>query len=114
MLDLSKMYKTTGKQMPHIGNMVEKLMLKNRITKAEVARQLDVHSIGINRYLKQPTMHAALLWKIGQILEHNFFIDLAEAFPPIESTPEDVLKKQVDELQRENDLYKKMFVKPQV
>ena len=52
-----------------------------------------------------------LLWKIGQILEHNFFIDLAEAFPPIESTQEDVLKKQVDELQRENELYKKMFVK---
>ncbi len=112
MPDLRKMYQTNGMTMPHIGKLVEEVMDKNHMTKAELARKLDIHPIGINRYFKQNTLHAALLWKIGQILNHNFFADLAEQFPlVIEPSAEEALKKQVEELQKENELYKKLFTK---
>jgi transcriptional regulator with XRE-family HTH domain len=113
MPDLSKMYKTNGMIMPHVGKMVETAMENKHITKAELARRLDVHPIGINRYLRQATLHAALLWKIGQVLNHNFFEELSLQFPLVkEVSVEETLKKQVEDLQKkENELYKKLLVK---
>lgn len=78
---LSKMTQANGASMPHNGQMVKQLLEARKVTKSELARKLGVSPGGVNGYLGQPTLHAALLWKIGLILEHDFFADLSAPFP---------------------------------
>jgi plasmid maintenance system antidote protein VapI len=114
MPNLKKMYATQGKQMPHAGQLLNEIMLKKHVSKAELARQLGISPIGINRYIQQQTLHAALLWKIGLIVKYNFFAQLAAEFPSVE-TPEEMQQKQLQEklqqLQKENEIYQKMLGK---
>ena len=42
MPQLRKMYDQTGKSMPHLGNMLAQLIKQKRISKAELARKLNI------------------------------------------------------------------------
>ena len=111
MPQLRKMYDHTGKPMPHLGNMLAQLIKQKRISKAELARKLNINGTGINQYIKQSTLHAALLWKIGQILEYDFFAALSKEFPISSTTElEQTLQHQINDLKKENELYKTILM----
>jgi plasmid maintenance system antidote protein VapI len=111
MPQLRKMYAFTGKPMPHLGKMLEQKLTEKRISKAELARQLNVNGGSINQYIGQSTLHAALLWKIGQILEFDFFAALSAEFPKnVAAELEISLQQQLTDLKKENDLYQKILV----
>jgi len=57
--------------MPHAGNLLAQVMKQRMITKTEMAQKMGVASSGINQYCKQNTLHAALLWKLGEVLDYN-------------------------------------------
>jgi transcriptional regulator with XRE-family HTH domain len=81
MPNLKKMRQTTGVPMPHNGELVKQVMKAQRLTLSQMTRLMDITPSGIREYLARPTLHAALLWKLGQVLEHNFLAELSMAFP---------------------------------
>jgi plasmid maintenance system antidote protein VapI len=108
---LTKMSHVNGEQkMPHAGKLLEKVLEEKGVSKAELARRLDIHPIGITHYIKQHTLHAALLWKIGLAINHNFLADLSAAFP-IEtlSNKEAQLQQQLADLEKKLAVYQEVL-----
>jgi transcriptional regulator with XRE-family HTH domain len=102
---------------PHNGQLVKQILETRKVTKSELARKLGVSAGGVNAYLRQPTLHAALLWKIGLILEHDFFTDLAAHFPQRTSTALELAQQQqITQLNMELEAVKKIltYVRPGV
>lgn len=115
MPNLKKMRQTSGVPMPHNGEMVKKVMKAQRLTLSQMARLMDVTPSGIREYLAQPTLHAALLWKLGQVLQHNFMYQLSAAFPIQTPTPlEQELQQQLAAKEAEIATLQKIldFVRP--
>lgn len=110
MPQLRKMYTTSGKPLPHVGGKLAQLLNEKRLSKAWLCRQLHVNSGAANQYIRQQTLHAALLWKLGQILEFDFFAWLSNEFPLQKtSQQEQALQQQIIELKKENELYKNLL-----
>jgi hypothetical protein len=113
MPSLNKMNQVNGKKaMPHAGNLLKKVLNEKRISNAALARAINIHPVGLGRYLKQPTLHAALLWKIGLVLNYNFFELLSNEFPVKEagiSGKEAQLQQEINDLKKEVELYKKVL-----
>jgi plasmid maintenance system antidote protein VapI len=114
MPSLTKMQSSMGKNAPHIGQMVARIIADRNISKSQLARWLEIHPSGIDRYLKQSTLHVALLWKLGEVLHYNFFAALSQDFPVVYvSEKEEQLKKdlqqQIIDLKKENELYQKVL-----
>jgi plasmid maintenance system antidote protein VapI len=106
----NKMQSNTDSPMPHIGTMLVQVMKLRMITKTELARKMDIASSGINQYCKQATLHAALLWKLGQVLDFDFFAWLSKEFPlQTTSQQEQELQQQIIDLKKENELYKNLL-----
>lgn len=100
----------TNSPMPHMGSLLKQVMKLRMITVTELARKMDLATSGINQYCKLPSLHAALLWKLGEILEYDFFAVLSAAFPlqsPTEKEKE--LQQQITDLKKENELYQKIL-----
>jgi hypothetical protein len=66
---------------PLIGNMLKAHVKKNRLFQSGWARQQGVHPKTIATYLKNPTMRIDTLFTICQVLEYNFFREIADALP---------------------------------
>ena len=106
----NKMQSNTGSPMPHIGTMLVQVMKLRMMTKTELARKMDIATSGINQYCKQPSLHAALVWKLGEILEYDFFAWLSKEFPlQTTSQQEQDLQQQITDLKKENELYKNLL-----
>lgn len=117
MPNLKKMRQTTGEPMPHNGEMIKQVMKQRRLTLSQMARLMDVTPSGIREYLAQPTLHAALLWKLGQVLEHNFLAQLSAAFHiQVPTALELELQQQLVAKQAEMETLQKIldFVRPGV
>ena len=117
MPDLSKMNQISGTPMPHIGELVQQVMKQQHYSGAALARQLQVSTTAIIHALRRPSLHAALLWKIGQALNYNFFATLATEFPVATgpSSLEQSLLQELEALRQENEVYKKVvdIIRPQ-
>jgi len=119
MPSLNKMSHTNGQPMPHTGKLIGEVLKERHVANAELARLLDVPPTAVSRYYEQHTIHAALLWKMGLVLEHNFFADLAAVFPvpsSAGSVREQALEKeladlrlQLAEAQKENETLMKVL-----
>lgn len=113
MPQLRKMYSTAGKPMPHVGKMLEQVLTEKRLTKAWLCRQLQVNGGAAKQYIRQQSLHAALLWKIGQLLDFDFFAALSAEFPKKkEALPENKnqeLQQQFAELKKENELFRSLL-----
>lgn len=107
---LRKMYITSGKPLPHVGGKLAQLLKEKRLTKAWLCRQLNVNGTAANQYIRQQSMHAALMWKLGQVLEFDFFAWLSKEFPMESSTQlEQDLQQQLIDLKKENELLKNLL-----
>ena len=110
MPQLRKMYTTSGKPLPHVGAKLKQLLKEKRLSNAWLCRQLHVNGTAANQYIRQQSMHAALMWKLGQVLEFDFFAWLSKEFPLQSSTPlEQDLQQQIIDLKKENELYKNLL-----
>lgn len=122
MPSLKKMSSVTGPAMPHNGQLLQQAMAARHLTKTQLAQLLNVTASGVQEYLKQPTLYAALLWKAGLVLEENFFARLAAAFPVQAVTDAELnlqqqiagLQAEITALKIENETYKKIlaYIRP--
>ncbi len=111
MPQLRKMYITSGKPLPHVGVKLKQLLKEKRLSNAWLCRQLNVNGTAANQYIRQQSMHAALMWKLGQVLNFDFFAWLSREFPMESSTPlEQDLQQQIIDLKKENELYKNLLM----
>jgi hypothetical protein len=67
---------------PHIGNMVNSFIRKNKYYQSSWAREAGVSYQTVVRYLKQPTMRVDTLYAISQQLKYNFLREIADTLPP--------------------------------
>ena len=99
------------KSSPHIGNMLAQLLKEKRISKSELGRLLNIHSGSIAGYIKQSSMQTALLWKLGQALDFDFFAALSAKFPLKKPTETEIkLEQQLADVKKENALYKQILM----
>ncbi len=107
---LRKMYITSGKPLPHIGAKLKQLLKEKRLSNAWLCRQLNVNGTAANQYIRQQSMHAALMWKLGQVLDFDFFAWLSDEFPLHKtSLQEQELQQQLADLKKENEIYQKIL-----
>ena len=69
------------KDAPHIGNMIKKYVKEKRLFQSGWARQQGVTPKAIAHYLKNPSMRTDTLFTICQVLNYNFFRQIADTLP---------------------------------
>jgi len=83
---------------------------EKRLTKASLCQQLGVTGGAANQYIGQQSLHAAILWKLGQIIGFDFFDWLSKESPlQIKSEKELNLNQQIADLTKENEIYKNLL-----
>jgi len=90
---------------PHLGQLLRAYEKAHRISQAAWARAQGVDSRQVLRYLNRPDMSVHTLFKICQVLQHNFLAEIAAQLPP-DYPPEPAdnpLAEKVDRLQQENE-----------
>lgn len=92
---------------PHLGNMIEKIIRKKRISQAEVARKMNVSPSTMANYLRQPSIQFGILWKLCIALEYDFLSELKTYYPPkIQSKNNTAEQEKIQELEKEIAIYK--------
>jgi len=110
MPQLRKMYTTAGKPLPHVGAKLKQLLKEKRLTNTWLCKQLNVNGTAANQYIRQQSMHAALMWKLGQVLDFDFFAWLSGEFPLQKISQQELdLQQQITDLKKENELYQKIL-----
>lgn len=99
---------------PHIGKMLKKYIMENKVFQAAWARQQNVNSKTIAKYFKKESMQVSTLFTISQVLKYNFIGDIAKQLPaelpphtpnPLE-TEVTSLKKEIEKLKGEIEIWK--------
>ena len=106
----NKMLTNVSKPIPHNGQLLAQVMNKRMITVPKLAHKMGIAPNGIRQYCKLPSLHAALLWKLGEILQFDFLAALSKEFPlqsPSEKELE--LQQQIADLKKENEIYQKIL-----
>ena len=57
----------------HIGNLISKVLEEKHISVAELANQLHTDKSNMYKILRKSHIDTELLYRISQILNHNFF-----------------------------------------
>jgi hypothetical protein len=87
-----------GEQYPLVGNFINYHISQQLVTKADVARALNIAPKGLADYCKRETLQFAVLWKLSLVLKHNFIAQLGEYLPyRFETIREKALLKQLAE-----------------
>lgn len=103
---------TTNKPMPHIGTLLQNVMNEKRYNQVQLASGINVAPMTIWRMLKQQSIQADFLWRMGETLNVNFFQILANQHPVQTPTAKEIeLQKQVNDLQIRIDIYKELLGK---
>jgi len=88
----------------HIGNLIHWEITQQKVKKQDIASKLSIKPISLTAYFKQASVHTIILWRIGKIINYNFFMFLGERMNiPYETKTEKSLKEQL--LQKEKELY---------
>ena len=119
-MDDSKKYKLQGiHPHPNLGKLIERKLKERRLTKAEVSRRLGITPSVFQQYIKQESVQFGVLWKIGIVIEYNFFAGLMEYLPEhilnsAQSSFQKTIAQQADEiadLKKEIEIYKGILKK---
>jgi hypothetical protein len=65
----------------HIGTLLKDYFKENNVSKAALSRALGVSPANFEVRLKQSWFRTDILLKISNLLEHNFFADIAASLP---------------------------------
>jgi hypothetical protein len=104
---------------PHMGEIVKKVMSDNKIVAVSVAESIGVPYSGVARYKQQHTLQGRILWKLGLVMEHNFFADLSALFPIKAASAEELAltkiiqekDQRITDLEKELAIYKEIVLK---
>lgn len=117
MRSLSKKYKTiTDEKYQDVGNFINYYIQTNKISKAQLARDLDIIPTTLNAYFKNYSLQFGIIWKISKALNHNFVAQLSEYLHiPFETIREKELlaqlaekEKRIEQLEFHLTIYKEM------
>jgi DNA-binding transcriptional MerR regulator len=93
---------------PHIGQMLNTHIRKNRYYQSALARDIGMSAESVAKFLKRSDNKVSNLWKISHMLNYNFISDIAAQLPssmPCAATAKDhrisELEKQLEELNAE-------------
>lgn len=92
----------------HIGALLKRYIQENNVSKAALARALGIGPPNLEVRLKQPSFRTDVLFKISNLLEYNFFADIATLLPEEFSTNK-ITDKTKDNLIAELELEIKML-----
>jgi hypothetical protein len=65
----------------HIGELLQLYFKENKVSKAALSRDLGITPPNLEVRIKKASFQTDTLLKISQILEHNFFADIAALLP---------------------------------
>ncbi len=100
-MNTSKKYKL-NRSFPHIGQYISWLMQEKHMTQTDVARALGVNPTVIAQYRGQVSVQFGILWALSKAFNHNIFAEMGEKIDvPYETKLEKKLKKEVETLQQE-------------
>lgn len=93
----------------HVGQLLKSYIDKHRIYKSVLARKINKFDSTIIYYQKNASIQTAVLLELSQVLQHNFFADIAAQLPtnyttnaPIDNTKDE----RIAQLTQENALLK--------
>jgi hypothetical protein len=103
---------------PALGNFVKYYLQQNKVEMKTVSDGLGVRYSSLNGYLKNTSFQFTILWRISQIVNHNFLMDLGEWLGiPYETKAEKNLKNQlleqektIEKLQNEIDILRSVLI----
>lgn len=72
---------TTVHALPRTGELIQRVLQKRHMRKADLARSLHANNSIVNRFTNSKSMSLAKLAEISRVLGHNFFADLAATLP---------------------------------
>jgi hypothetical protein len=91
---------------PHIGNMLKAYVKEKRIFKSGWARQMGVTPGAIEGFVKKPNIKVDTLFKTCQVLNYNFFADIAAMLPQLPHANSKIDNTQLEAVQKENETLK--------
>lgn len=62
----------------HIGNLISKVLEEKDISVTELAKQLHTDKSNMYKILHKAHIDTELLYRISQILDHNFFLEYCQ------------------------------------
>jgi len=65
----------------NIGKMLTQYMMKNKLTKSELALLINKHRVTVMKYTENESMQTNTLIDISYALKHNFLQDVANGLP---------------------------------
>ena len=95
--------------LPHIGDLLTAHIREHRYHASAIARKLGKSDATVLKLRKTADPRVATLWALSQVLEHNFFADVAGMLPPhfTSNVPVDDSKdKRIAALERELEIVK--------
>jgi len=111
---------------PHNGKLLSDYIFKNKVNRAELARQMDISNTSVYKYAQSYSLQLGILWKASLALNHNFVAELGALLAVDFLTPHEeilqnelkakqneieLLQKQIEHLSIENSVYKSLIGK---
>jgi hypothetical protein len=97
----------------NIGRMLTQYMMKNKLTKSELALLINKHRVTVMKYTENESMQTNTLIDISYALKHNFLQDVANGLPidftsnkpidPERAAQEEAQKTLIAQLKEENN-----------
>lgn len=96
-------YHLEGEQaFPHAGNMVEQYVKQNVTNLSAFARKLNIMPSTIRQYFGSDSLQMGILWKLSQVTNHNFIMEIGSQLPIDYPTPTVLkLQQEVESLKAE-------------
>jgi len=91
---------------PHIGNMLNAYVKEKRIFKAGWAKQMGIGASGVEGFVKNPNAKIDTLFKICQVLNYNFFEQIAALLNHLPPSNTPIPNADFEALQKENETLK--------
>jgi len=70
----------------HIGQIVEKVVRMKGVNLSELAKEINVSRSSLYNSFKRSEMHANLVFRVGQVIKHDFSNEFPELYNENESS----------------------------
>ena len=110
---------SSATEMPHIGNLLNNLLIEMKISKAELARMMGCNSVSINGYVNAASLQLRVVWKISKALKYDFFEHISNSLNDnaktklAKNSAEQIatMQQQIDDLQKAVVIYRDLLKK---
>ncbi len=108
-------------EMPHLGNYLDELLTKKRVTKAELARAIGKSAVTVGGYIGEASLQTRIIWDISNAIGHDILGELSDILNingqnnnlQAHSTKDEqiaALKMKVQDLEKEVAIYKGLLL----